>query len=115
MQPGATEQPHAGAHGFAHGRGEFLQRRRAFEQVHRVEQRLTRGHLERVERAVGLEPLRDLDRLVDVQPATHAVVHVELGQDGDPVADGVTHGARDRARERVRGSRASRRTRRGAG
>ena len=46
----------------------------------RVEQRAAAGELEGVERAVGLEQLRELEALVEPEPAGHAVGHVELGE-----------------------------------
>ncbi len=32
-----------------------------------------------------------------MQPAAHAIVHVQLGEDGDPSADGIAHGPADLA------------------
>ena len=59
------------------------------EEVHGILQRAAPGQLDGVEATIFLQHPGDLDALVDPQPAGHAVGHVELGGDSQPVAHGV--------------------------
>ena len=92
-------EPHHRPDRLRHHLDELLDRRPAAEEVHRVEQRAAPGHLEGVDGAVLLDPLRGLDGLLDGDPAPDAVGHVELGEDRDPVTDRVAHRPQDAARE----------------
>lgn len=77
----------------AHGGGELAYRGVAAEEVHRVEQGAARGEFEGVDATVLLEPPGHLQALVQPKAAGDAVVHVELGEDRDPVTDGLADGA----------------------
>src|SRR5690242_12259137 len=69
------------------------------EEIHRVEQRTAGRELEGVKVAVGLQELRHPQALGGVEATAHAVVHVELGSDGDASAHPGTHRLGYAARE----------------